>query len=108
MICREIDGTITLKKNTAFTSIDFIGNKKLMCKSLTQGLATKLAQISILVIYECRHIENSIKQSAHIYLSNQTSHGWHSVITALKHYYQRTEQNMNRNAITLKSNIIFR
>ena len=67
IICREIDNQIVLRNNMVFSSIDFIGNKKLMCKSLTQGLATKLAQISTLVIYECRNIQNCIKESAHIY-----------------------------------------
>ena len=107
IVCREIDNKIALQDSATFISIDFIGNKKLICKSVTQALNTKLAQVSILVIYECKNVDNKIQESAHIYVSNQTSHGWYSAIPALKHYYKRTQEELLAKAVTFKSKIIY-
>ena len=105
-ICREHD-QILLPQTAVFSSIDFIANKTLSPKVVSQGTSTKLPQISILIIYECRNINDTIKQSAHVYISDQTEHGWYSAIPALKQYYQRIRSDMENCAIEFKTNIIF-
>ena len=89
-VCRaDTDGNITLPNYAAFTGIDYIANKKLKLKVTPQGINTQVPAISILVLYECLNVDGAIKDSAHIYVSNQTSHGWYSEIPILTHYYQR-------------------
>ena len=78
-----------------------------MCTSLTQGLATKLTQISILVIYDCRNVNNCIKESAYAYLSNQTAHGWFSAIPALKRHHNRIKQDLDTKWIEFKSSVMY-
>ena len=96
-----------LPKTAAFSGIDFIANKTLSLKVVAQGIMTKLAQASMLVIYECRNIMGVKKQSAHIFISNQTAHGWYSAIPALKQYYKRIQDDMRQAGHEFKTSIIY-
>ena len=107
-ICgKDQERGIVLLKSAAFSGLDYIANKKLSLKVICQGMNTKTAEISMLVIYECRNINDLIEHSAHIYLSNQTSHGWYSCIPALKHYYQRIKTDLEQAGVEFKTSIIY-
>ena len=105
-ICSDDNGII-LPKSAVFTGIDYIANKKLSLKVVSQGMNTNLAHVSILVLYECRNINDSIAESAHIYLSNQTAHGWYSAIPVLKHYYKRLKTDMEQSEDDFETSIIY-
>ena len=60
--------------------------------------------MSMLVTHECRNISNEIEDSAHMFPSNQTAHGWRSITPALRHYRQRLQNDTNG---SFKSNNMF-
>ena len=65
-ICRENNGMVTLPKTAAFTGIDYIANKKLKLPIIPQGMNAKILNISMLVLYECRNVNDNIEKSTHI------------------------------------------
>ena len=96
-----------LKNTSLFGSIDFIANKQLSLMIMPQGMNQNTAQISMLVIYETCNNGNVINDSAHVFISNQTSHGWYSVLPSLKTYYSRKKRQFSNNSVQLKTHIIF-
>ena len=73
---KEHTDTAVLKTSALFGSIDYIANEKLTMMFMPQGLNENMAEIYTLVIYECSNSGNVIQKSAHVFISNQTSHGW--------------------------------
>ena len=65
-----------LIKTSLFGYIGHIANKKSSMLIILQGMNQSLAQISMLVIYEASNNKNVVSDSAHVFASNQTSHGY--------------------------------
>ena len=107
MTCREIGNETAVKNNLAVSSVDFIDNRKLSLKIITQELNAKLAENSMLIMCECRNVNQSTKQYAHIHPLNQTAPGWYSAVPALKHCYSQLQRDVNQQSTQLKSTVTF-
>lgn len=64
--------TAILKNSALFGSIYYVANKQLTMMIIPQGLNKNMAEISLLVIYQCNKSGNVIQNSAHTFISNQT------------------------------------
>ena len=80
-----------------FVSVDFISNYLIKAPVLTSGMGTKMVELSHLVLYEKRIVNNTVKQRTYNYFSDQSKHGWYSAIPALNHYMRIRKNALKQN-----------